>query len=96
MKDNYLFTPFRYIAGWKALAIGWLIMFLTAAIAYVGRTHFDGIIDVHAGMHAVVRWPRPGAGKVSYPPTMALLMEPPDAAAELRHAAVDSIHRGHF
>lgn len=52
MKDNYLFTPFRYIAGWKALVIGWLIMFLTAGIAYTGRTHFDGIIDVHAGMPA--------------------------------------------
>ncbi len=52
MKKNYLFNPFTYIAGWKALAIGWAIMLLTACMAYIGRTHFDGIIDVHAGLPA--------------------------------------------
>ena len=61
-----------------------------------GRWRLAASVEVRAGIRAVVRWPRPGPGKVSYPPVMALLMEPGDAPAELRRVAVDSIHRSRF
>src|SRR5450631_2527557 len=50
MKTTYLFNPFKYIAGWKALAIGWAIMLLAGCIAWFGKMHFNGIIDAHTGI----------------------------------------------
>lgn len=44
-----LFNPFLKIAGFKALIYGWLIMLITAFIAYFSHTHFDGAIDAHGG-----------------------------------------------
>ena len=52
MTTTYLFNPFKYIAGWKALAIGWAIMLVTACIAWYGKTHFNGVIDAHYGIAA--------------------------------------------
>lgn len=46
--NTWLFRPFTYIAGGKALLTGWLIMLLTSVVAYFSRTHFDGAIDAHA------------------------------------------------
>jgi hypothetical protein len=47
---NWLFNPFRYIAGWTALGWGWSIMLLTGSIAWYSKTHFDAAIDVHVGL----------------------------------------------
>lgn len=44
-----LFNPFLKIAGYKALIYGWLIILITAFIAFFSHTHFDGAIDVHGG-----------------------------------------------
>ena len=44
-----LFNPFLKIAGYKALMYGWLIILITAFIAYLSHTHFDGAIDAHGG-----------------------------------------------
>jgi hypothetical protein len=52
MKATYLFNPFRYIAGWKSLVIGWAVILLAACLACPGKTHFDGIIDAHVGVAA--------------------------------------------
>ncbi len=46
---KWLFNPFIYIAGEKALIIGWSVMLLTAFICSFSNTHFDGAIDVHSG-----------------------------------------------
>ena len=46
---KWLFNPFTYIAGNKALILGWLIMLLTAVIAFFSNTHFDGVLDCHYG-----------------------------------------------
>lgn len=51
----YLFNPFKYIAGWKALGLGWVIMLITACIAWHGKTHFNGVIDAHYGLAAPFR-----------------------------------------
>ena len=62
-----------------------------------GRWRLIADVEVRAGLRAQVRWPRPGSGLVSYPDTMALLVEPGDAATiDLRQAAIDSLHRAHF
>ncbi len=49
MNRHPFINPFRYIAGWKALAIGWVIILATALTAWQSGTHFDGVLDVHLG-----------------------------------------------
>ncbi|MDR2955993.1 MAG: hypothetical protein LBV43_13030 [Prevotella sp.] len=44
---NWLFNPFKYIAGVKALIAGWGIILLLSFLAYMSKTHFDGAIDIH-------------------------------------------------
>lgn len=44
---QYLINPFRYVAGTKALLWGWVIILITAIIAWQSSTHFDGVIDAH-------------------------------------------------
>jgi hypothetical protein len=46
---TWLFNPFTYIAGTKALLIGWACMLATAFVGMLSMTHFDGIIDAHCG-----------------------------------------------
>lgn len=51
---KWLFNPFTYIAGTKALIMGIAGMLVTAIVGYYSKTHFDGAIDIHA---AAVRAP---------------------------------------
>jgi len=46
---KWLFNPFVYIAGSRALFIGWAVMLVTAFISYYSKAHFDGVIDMHTG-----------------------------------------------
>ena len=48
---QYLFNPFRTLAGAKALFLGLVILFLTTFIGSLGSTHFDGVLDVHTGQN---------------------------------------------
>ena len=52
---KWLFNPFIYIAGAKALIIGWAFMLVAAVIGYFSMTHFDGVFDVHIG-HISPMW----------------------------------------
>lgn len=45
----FLFNPFNRIAGARALLLGWLLILLTAIIAFFSHCHFDGALDAHAG-----------------------------------------------
>ncbi len=45
---KWLFNPFIYLAGTRALVIGLNMMVITAVVGYYSRTHFDGVIDVHS------------------------------------------------
>jgi hypothetical protein len=49
---QWLFNPFRFIAGSKALLLGLIIIALTSLLASLSDTHFDGTLDVHAGLQA--------------------------------------------
>lgn len=49
---EFLFTPFRRIAGGKALALGVFLMVVTSIIANFNHCHFDGAIDAHIGTSA--------------------------------------------
>lgn len=49
--SKWLFNPFIYIAGQKALLIGLAAITLTGFAAYYSLTHFDGVLDVHIGAH---------------------------------------------
>lgn len=46
---KWLFNPFTYIAGSKALIVGSIIMLVTLFAAYYGNMHFNGAIDAHFG-----------------------------------------------
>jgi hypothetical protein len=45
-----LFNPFVYVAGGKALLFGVVAILLAASLGALGRTHFDGVLDVHTGV----------------------------------------------
>lgn len=45
----WLFNPFKFIAGNKALVLGVAAMLITAIVCLFEKTHLDGIIDVHEG-----------------------------------------------
>ncbi len=48
MKNNtltsWLFTPFKFIAGSKALGIGIVVLALLSILGYLGNVHFGGVI----------------------------------------------------
>lgn len=46
---KWLFRPFTFIAGTKALILGLIVMALLSILGYVSGTHFDGAIDIHYG-----------------------------------------------
>jgi hypothetical protein len=48
----WLFNPFRFIAGFKALLLGLAIILISAFVGSLSNTHFDGVIDVHPGFGA--------------------------------------------
>ena len=49
MKIEQLVNPFNRIAGFKALIIGLLGVFVASVIGYFSKTHFDGILNIHSG-----------------------------------------------
>jgi len=46
---TWLFNPFTYIAGAKALVLGLMVIALLSVLGYLGNTHFDGVLDIHLG-----------------------------------------------
>jgi len=52
--SQWLFNPFRFVAGYKALLLGLAIILLSGFIGRLGNTHFDGVIDVHIGTKAAL------------------------------------------
>lgn len=46
---SYLFTPFHYVAGTRALAIGAGVLLLLSLLGWATYTFFDGVLDVHYG-----------------------------------------------
>lgn len=46
---TWLFNPFKFIAGGKALWLGIGAMLVTAVLCLLTHEHLDGIIDVHVG-----------------------------------------------
>ena len=49
---TWIFNPFHFIAGEKALAAGLAIILLTGFIGSFSNTHFDGVLDFHTGASA--------------------------------------------
>jgi hypothetical protein len=52
---EWLFTPFRYVAGAASFGLGLAAVLLAGALGYVSKTHFDGVLDMHTGA-AFPRW----------------------------------------
>ena len=49
---EWLFNPFRYVAGGASLAIGLAAILLAGTLGSFSKTHFDGVLDVHTGLPA--------------------------------------------
>lgn len=49
---GWLFRPFVWVAGGRALGLGLVAIVMAAALGYLGHTHFDGVVDVHSGRPA--------------------------------------------
>jgi hypothetical protein len=49
---DYLFRPFVYVAGGKALGLGVVVIALTGLLGSIGSTHLDGVLDLHSGASA--------------------------------------------
>jgi hypothetical protein len=49
---QWLFNPFKFIAGYQALLIGLAAIILTSLLGSLSNTHFDGVLDVHTGRQA--------------------------------------------
>jgi hypothetical protein len=49
---QWLFNPFRVVAGYKALLLGLAFILVSSFVGYLGNTHFDGLLDVHTGREA--------------------------------------------
>ena len=52
--SQYLFNPFRILAGSKALFLGVVIILLTSFLGSLSNTHFDVVLDVHTGQKAPI------------------------------------------
>jgi len=50
--SQWLFDPFRFIAGFKALLLGLAIILISVFVGSFSNTHFDGVLDVHTGLKA--------------------------------------------
>ncbi len=46
---QWLFNPFRFVAGFQALLLGLVIILASSFIGSLSNTHFDGLLDVHTG-----------------------------------------------
>lgn len=51
MKDNktiaaWLFRPFQFVAGAKALMIGIAVMVVVSLLGYLSQTNFSGVLDI--------------------------------------------------
>jgi len=51
---QWLFNPFRFLAGFQALFLGSGIILISAFIGSLGNTHFDGVLDVHKGLETTL------------------------------------------
>ncbi len=49
---TWLFNPFHYIAGGRALVIGVLVIVAAGLLGALGNSHFDGVLDFHTGAEA--------------------------------------------
>ena len=49
---QWLFNPFQFVAGSRALVFGLIIILISGFFGWLGDTHFDGVLDLHTGMEA--------------------------------------------
>ena len=45
----WLFNPFKFVAGFKALVIGLVFVVAASLLGSLGNIHFDGVLDAHYG-----------------------------------------------
>jgi hypothetical protein len=63
--SQWLFNPFRFVAGFQALLIGLAIILISGFVGSFSGTHFDGVLDVHTGAKASM-WLFPAEGVINW------------------------------
>jgi hypothetical protein len=48
--EKWIFNPFIYIAGWKALYVGLVFIIITSFAGHCTQIHFDGPLSLHHGL----------------------------------------------
>lgn len=54
--SRWLFNPFYYLAGGKALVIGVIVILITGVLACIGKIRFNGLLDFFMGIEAAPLW----------------------------------------
>ena len=49
---RWLFNPFHYVAGARALLVGVVVILGAGLIGSLSNSHFDGVLDFHSGAPA--------------------------------------------
>jgi hypothetical protein len=47
---TWFFNPFHYLGGESTLIIGMVLILTMSFLGFLSHTHFDGVLDVHAGL----------------------------------------------
>jgi hypothetical protein len=63
--SQWLFNPFRFVAGFQALLMGLAIILISGFIGSFSGTHFDGVLDVHTSAKASM-WLFPAEGVINW------------------------------
>ncbi|HUU27469.1 MAG TPA: hypothetical protein VM123_06625 [archaeon] len=65
--QRWLFNPFYYLAGGKALVIGVGFIIATGIIAFLSNSRFDGVLDIHsAALSKAPIWVYVSDGMISW------------------------------
>jgi hypothetical protein len=63
---QWLFNPFYYLAGFKALGIGIIVILTTGCFAFLGNSRFNGVLDFHTGLQRLSLWISISEGLVAW------------------------------
>ena len=86
--SGWLFNPFHYVAGARALLAGVALILLAGWIGSASRTHFDGILDFHSGRGAPL-WVFLAEGLIDWLAMAALLLVAAVILVRTRFRVVD-------
>ncbi|UCC68889.1 MAG: hypothetical protein JSV79_02895 [Armatimonadota bacterium] len=87
--SEWLFTPFRYVAGGTSLALGLGAIVVAGLLGALSKTHFDGVLDVHTGRPSPTIWLYPAEGLIDWAALAVVLFVVGKVVSRTAFRAVD-------